>query len=176
MSKMTIEFNYGDDKVIGGTIQKDGIKYEEYIDENFDNKKASLLIAMKILDFSKDDINKVLDALNYKGLKIHVYPDDFKTGKIVIRCKTERQYNKCISILTKYYNYDKSMMREWDSILRKYNDDDEVASVFIDSFNKRLDRGVNDMAYIGNGQRIIDFEDIVFNFKGCRNEHYGEVL
>ena len=167
MSKMTIEFNYRDDKVIGGTIQKDGIKYEEHIDENFDNKKASLLIAMKILDFSKDDINKVLDALNYKGLKIPFYSDDFETGKIVIRCKTERQYNKCISILTKYYNYDKSMMREWNSILRKYNDDDEIAPVFIDSFNKRLDWGVNDTAYVGNGQRVVDFEDIVFNFKGA---------
>ena len=87
MSKMTIEFNYRDDKVIGSTMQKGGRKYEEYIDENFDNKKASLLITMKILDFSEDDINKVIDTLNYKGLKIPFYSDDFETGKIVIRCK-----------------------------------------------------------------------------------------
>ena len=167
MSKMTIEFNYRDDKVIGSTMQKGGRKYEEYIDKNFDNKKASLLIAMKILDFSEDDINKVIDELNYKGLKIPFYTDDFETGKIVIRCKTERQYNKCISILTKYYNYDKSMMREWKSILRKYNNDDEIAPVFIDSVYKRLDWGVNETAYVSNGQRVINFEDIVFNFKGA---------
>ena len=163
MSKMTIEFNYKDDKVIGSTMQKGGREYEEYVDEDFDNKQASLLIAMKILDFSKDEINKVIDTLNYKGLKIPFDNDAFKRGKIVIRCKTKRQYDRCISILTDY-NYDKSMMRKWDSILKKYNDDWEIAPVFIDSFHNSLNWGINEIAYVENCQRIINFEDIIFDF------------
>ena len=165
MSKMTIEFNYRDDKVIGSTMQKGGREYEEYIDEDFDNKQASLVIAMKILDFSKEDINKVIDALNYKGLKIPFDHEAFKEGKTAIRCKTREQYNSCASILTKYYNYDKSMMIEWDNILRKY-DDEEVVTVFIDSSYNSLDWGVNEAAYVDYGQRIINFEDIIFDLKG----------
>lgn len=166
MSKMSIEFTYKEDKVIGVTMQKGGREYEEHIDENFDNKQASLVIAMKILDFSKEDINKVIDALNYKGLKIPFDNDAFKRGKIVIRCKTKRQYDRCISILTEYYNYDKSMMRKWDSILKKYNDDWEMTSVFIDNYYNSLDWGVNETAYVEYGQRIINFEDIIFDLKG----------
>lgn len=165
MSKMSIEFTYKEDKVIGVTMQKGGREYEEHIDEDFDNKQASLIITMKILDFSKDDIYKVIDTLNYKGLKIPFDNDAFKRGKIVIRCKTKRQYDRCISILTEY-NYDKSMMRKWDSILKKYNDDWEIAPVFIDSFHNSLNWGINEIAYVENCQRIINFEDIVFNLKG----------
>lgn len=168
MSKMTIEFNYRDDKVIGSTMQKGGREYEEYIDEDFDSKQASLLITMKILDFSKEDIYKVIDALNYKGVKKPFDTEAFKEGKFVIRCKTKEQYNSCVSILAKYYNYDKSMMTGWgwDSILRKYKYDEKVTAVFIDSFYNSLDWGVNETAYIEYGQRIINFEDIIFDLKG----------
>ena len=165
MSRMSIDFTYENDRVTGSTMQKGGREYEEHIDENFDNKQASLVIAMKILDFSKEDINKVIDTLNYKGLKIPFDNDAFERGKIVIRCKTKRQYDRCISILTEYYNYDKSMMRKWDSILKKYKDDWEIAPVFIDSFYNSLNWGINEIAYVDNCQRIINFEDIIFNFK-----------
>ena len=168
MSKMTIEFNYRDDKVIGSTMQKGGREYEEYTDKDFDSKKASLIIAMKILDFSKDDIDKVIDALNYKDVKKPFDNEAFKEGKIVIRCKTKEQYNSCVSILAKYYNYDKSMMIGWgwDSTLRKYNYDEEVTAVFIDSSYNSLDWGVNETVYVEYGQRIINFEDIIFDLKG----------
>ena len=56
-------------------------------------------------------------------------------------------------------------MRKWDSILKKYNDDWEIAPVFIDSFHNSLNWGINEIAYVENCQRIINFEDIVFNFK-----------
>ena len=56
------------------------------------------------------------------------------------------------------------MMRKWDSILKKYNDDWEIAPVFIDSFHNSLNWGINEIAYVENCQRIINFEDIVFNF------------
>ncbi len=166
MSKMTIDFTYENDRVTGSTMQKGGREYEEYIDENFDNKQASLVITMKILDFSKEDIYKVIDALNYKGVKKPFDTEAFKEGKIVIRCKTKEQYNSCVSILAKYYNYDKSMMIGWgwDSIVRKYNYDEEVAAVFIDSSYNSLDWGVNEAAYVEYGQRIINFEDIIFDF------------
>lgn len=165
MSRMSIDFTYENDRVIGSTMQKGGREYEEHIDEDFDNKQASLIITMKILDFSKDDIYKVIDTLNYKGLKIPFDNYAFKRGKIVIRCKTKRQYDRCISILTEY-NYDKSMMRKWDSILKKYNDDWEIAPVFIDSFHNSLNWGINEIAYVENCQRIINFEDIIFDLKG----------
>ena len=47
MSKLSIEFTYKEDKVVGVTMQKGGREYEEYIDEGFDNKQASLVIVMK---------------------------------------------------------------------------------------------------------------------------------
>ena len=166
MSSITIKFEYSGDEVKGSTMQKGGREYEEYVDENFDSKKASLIITMKILDFSKEDINKVIEALNYKGLKIPFDPEAFKEGKTAIRCKTKEQYNSCVSILTKYYNYDKSMMIEWDNILRKYNDDEKMVTVFIDSSYNSLDWGVNEDAYVDYGQRIINFEDIIFDLKG----------
>lgn len=166
MSKMSIEFTYKEDKVIGVTMQKGGREYEEYVDEDFDNKQASLVIAMKILDFSKEDIDKVIDALNYKGVKIPFDPEAFKEGKTAIRCKTKEQYNRCILILTKYYNCDKGMIREWDIIVREYNDDGEMTPVFIDSYYNSLDWGVNEAAYVDYGQRIINFEDIIFDLKG----------
>ena len=166
MSSITIKFEYSGDEVKGSTMQKGGREYEEYIDENFDSKKASLIITMKILDFSKEDVNKVIEALNYKGLKIPFDPEAFKEGKTAIRCKTREQYNRCVSILAKYYNYDKSMMIEWDNILRKYNDDEKMVTVFIDSSYNSLDWGVNEDAYVDYGQRIINFEDIIFDLKG----------
>lgn len=166
MSSITIKFEYSGDEVKGSTMQKGGREYEEYIDENFDSKKASLIITMKILDFSKEDINKVIEALDYKVLKIPFDPEAFKEGKTAIRCKTREQYNRCVSILAKYYNYDKSMMIEWDNILRKYNDDEKMVTVFIDSSYNSLDWGVNEDAYVDYGQRIINFEDIIFDLKG----------
>ena len=165
MSKMSIDFTYENDRVIGSTMQKGGREYEEYVDEDFDNKQASLVIAMKILDFSKEDIDKVINALNYKGLKIPFDHEAFKEGKIAIRCKTKKQYNRCISILTKYYNCDKGMIREWDNIVREYNDDGEITPVFIDGCYNSLDWGVNEAAYVEYGQEIINFEDIIFDFK-----------
>ena len=119
---------------------------------------------MKILDFSKEDIYKVIDALNYKGVKKPFDPEAFKEGKTAIRCKTKEQYNKCVSTLTKYYNYDKGMIRAWDNILKEYNDDGGITPVFIDNFYNSLDWGVNEIAYVENGQRIINFEDIIFDF------------
>ena len=166
MSRMSIDFTYENDRVTGSTMQKGGREYEEHIEGNFDSKKASLIITMKILDFSKEDINKVIEALNYKGLKIPFDPEAFKEGKTAIRCKTREQYNRCVSILAKYYNYDKSMMIEWDNILRKYNDDEKMVTVFIDSSYNSLDWGVNEDAYVDYGQRIINFEDIIFDLKG----------
>ncbi len=166
MSSLTIKFEYSGDEVKGSTQQRGGKSYTEVTEGDFDSKKASLLIAMRILGFSKEDISKVRDVLEDKvSIKVKFDSNKFREGRIAIRCKSKEEYDNCISILFDYYNYDKGMIRGWDAIQGTYENYEDIYDVFIDCYCGSLDWGVNEAAYVEYGQEIINFEDIIFDFK-----------
>lgn len=163
MSKLSIEFTYKEDRVIGSTMQKGGREYEEHIDENFDSKKVSLLITMRILGFSEKDINKVLTVLEDEvSIKVKFDSNKFRNRQIAIRCKSKEEYDNCVSILFNSYKYDKGMIRSWDAIQRTYDTYEDLYDVFIDYCCGDLDWGVNEDCYTEDGIEIINFQDIIF--------------
>ena len=163
MSSLTIKFDYEGDKVKGSTKQKGGKNYIEVTEGNFDSKKASLLITMRILGFSKEDISKVLRVLEDKvSIKVKFDTSKFRDRQIAIRCRSKEEYDNCISILLNSYNYDKDMIRDWGAIQKIYDNYEDIYDVFIDYFWGKLDWGVDENCYIEDGVEIINFSDIIF--------------
>ena len=163
MSSLTIKFEYSGDEVKGSTQQRGGKSYTEVTEGDFDSKKASLLIAMRILGFSKENISKVRDVLEDKvSIKVKFDSNKFRERRIAIRCKSKEEYDNCISILFDSYKYDKGMLRSWNAIQRTYENYEDIYDVFIDCYCGSLDWGINEDCYIEDGIEIIDFPDIIF--------------